>query len=180
MCFVIENLDLFGSHVPPLTSLLARHRMRTSSVCWHKLNIELFSLLLRCTIWCASESAASWRGNLWPRSESTPLVIAFSVRLETSLILAVITVHLRYLADTFIQSDLQQVDLSEERETTIYRCPYSKDVHGTAQSLTIIRLNHCPYTTKIARIRCYKIHSTLFKCQDVQHTISAYEGCAMS
>ena len=34
--------------------------------------------------------------------------------------------HLGHLADTFNQSDLQQVQLSEEGET-IYRCRYSKE-----------------------------------------------------
>uniref|UniRef100_A0A8C4ZFI8 Thyroglobulin n=1 Tax=Gadus morhua TaxID=8049 RepID=A0A8C4ZFI8_GADMO len=35
-------------------------------------------------------------------------------------------------------------------ETTIYRCRCSKDVHGTkCQALTITRLTHSPYTTKI-------------------------------
>ena len=40
--------------------------------------------------------------------------------------------------------------LSEARETKIYRCWYSKDVHRTkCQALAIVRI-----TTKIARIRC--------------------------
>ena len=36
----------------------------------------------------------------------------------------------------------------------------------------IARLTHSMYTTKIARIRCYTMASTICKCQDVQHTIS--------
>ena len=38
--------------------------------------------------------------------------------------------HLRYLSDAFIQSDLQKVHLSEERET-IYLCWYSRIAHRT-------------------------------------------------
>ena len=41
------------------------------------------------------------------------------------------------------------------------------------QALTIARLNHSLYTTKIARIRFYTMLSTIFKFKDVQHTISA-------
>ena len=68
--------------------------------------------------------------------------------------------HLGYLADAFIQSDLQYVHLSEERET-IYRCRYSKDVHRTkCQALTIIRLTHFAYPTKITRTSCYTMLST--------------------
>ena len=37
--------------------------------------------------------------------------------------------HLGHLEDAFIQSDLQ-VHFSGERETTLYRCRYSKDVHS--------------------------------------------------
>ena len=33
------------------------------------------------------------------------------------------------------------------------------------QALTIARLTHSPYATKIARIRCYTMLSTIFKCQ---------------
>ena len=54
------------------------------------------------------------------------------------------------------------------RETTIYLFGYSKDVNRTkCQALTIIRLTHSPYTTEIARIRCYTRLSTIYKCQDV-------------
>ena len=46
--------------------------------------------------------------------------------------------------------------MSENGEITIYRCLYSKDGHRTkCKALTIARLTHSPYTTKIARIRCY-------------------------
>ena len=38
----------------------------------------------------------------------------------------------------------------------------------------IASITHSPYTTKIPRIRCYAMLSTIFKCQDVQHAISAY------
>ena len=45
--------------------------------------------------------------------------------------------HTGHLADACIQSDLQEVHLSEERETIIYRCRYSKEVHRTkCQALT--------------------------------------------
>ena len=54
----------------------------------------------------------------------------------------------------------------------------SKDVQRTkCQALTIVRLTHSPYTTKIARKRCHTILSTIFECKDVQHTISAYIKC---
>ena len=59
--------------------------------------------------------------------------------------------HLGHLAD---QSDLQSVHFSEEGVTTIYRYRYSKDVHRIkCQALTIARLTHSPFTTKVARIR---------------------------
>ena len=46
------------------------------------------------------------------------------------------------------------------RETTIFRCRYSKDV---SQALTIARLTPSQYTPKLARIRCYtKLSSLLF------------------
>ena len=39
-------------------------------------------------------------------------------------------------------------------------------------------LTHSPYTTEIARIRCYTTLRTVVKCQDVQqHTISVYIKC---
>ena len=41
-----------------------------------------------------------------------------------------LNLHLRHLADYFIQSDLQ-VHLPNERETIIYHCRYSKDVYRT-------------------------------------------------
>ena len=50
---------------------------------------------------------------------------------------------------------------------------YSKDVHRTeCQEPSITRLTHSLYTTKIARIIRYTMLSTIFKCQDVQHTLS--------
>ena len=42
------------------------------------------------------------------------------------------------------------------------------------QSLRIARLTHSPYTTQIARVRCYTTLRTIFKCKDVQHTINVY------
>ena len=57
------------------------------------------------------------------------------------------------------------------------RCRYSKGAHRTkCQALTITRLTHSPATSKIDRIRCYTLW-TIFKCQVVQHTISAYIQC---
>ena len=83
--------------------------------------------------------------------------------------------HFGHLADAVIQSDLQLAHLLEEGETTIYRCRYSKDDHRTkCQALTIVSLTHSPYTTKIARIRCYTMLSTVIECQDVRPTMSAY------
>ena len=47
------------------------------------------------------------------------------------------------------------VHLSEESET-IYCWWYRKNVcRNKFQALTIVRLTHSPYTTKLARIRCY-------------------------
>ena len=44
--------------------------------------------------------------------------------------------------------------ICQKKETTIYHCPYSKDIHRTkCLALTIVSLTHSPYTTKIARIR---------------------------
>ena len=57
-------------------------------------------------------------------------------------------------SDAFIKSDLQYI--FQKKETTIYRCRYSKDVHRSKwQTLIITRLTHSPYTTKIAMIRRY-------------------------
>ena len=80
-------------------------------------------------------------------------------------------IHLLKLTeDAFIQSDLQLVHLSKESER-IYRCRYSKDVHGTkCKAPTTARLTHSPCTTKIARIRCY---TTKYYNQR-PHTISVY------
>ena len=44
-------------------------------------------------------------------------------------------------------------------------------------ALTISRLTHSPYATKIARIKRYTMLSTIFKCQDVPHTISVCVKC---
>ena len=63
--------------------------------------------------------------------------------------------------------------LSEEIETTIYLCWYSKEVHRTkCKALTIARLTHTLYTTKMARIRCYTMLGTIFKCQDIEQISS--------
>ena len=54
----------------------------------------------------------------------------------------------------FNPSDLQRVDLPEEGET-IYRCRYDKDVDRTkCKTLTISRLTHSPYITKITYNKC--------------------------
>ena len=75
-------------------------------------------------------------------------------------------IHLEHLADTFIQSDIQKVNCQ------------GKDVHRTkCRALTIVMLIHSLYTTKTVRIRCYTMLSTIFKCKDVQHTISVYIKC---
>ena len=77
--------------------------------------------------------------------------------------------HFGHLADAFILIDIKWV---VRRKTTIYRWRYRKDAHrNKCQAITIARLTHSLYTTKIARIRCYMMLSTIFKCQDVQHTI---------
>ena len=70
--------------------------------------------------------------------------------------------HLGNIADAFIQSDLQQVHLSEERET-IYRCRYIKDVHrNKCQALTVARL-------PIPHVQQW----TIFKCKGVQLYIAS-------
>ena len=75
--------------------------------------------------------------------------------------------------DAFIQSDLQWVHLSEERETILF-CRYSKDVHGTkCQPLTSDEFTRSLYAIKIASGRCYTMLSTIFKCKGIQHTLSA-------
>ena len=54
---------------------------------------------------------------------------------------------------------MHKVHLSEAGET--YVCGYSEDIHRTkSQALTITRLTYSPYTTQIARIRCYTMLST--------------------
>ena len=67
-----------------------------------------------------------------------------------------------HLANAFIQNNLQQVHLSEEGETTTYRWWNSTDGHRTkCQALTIARLTHSLYATKIARIRDDTMLSTM-------------------
>ena len=73
--------------------------------------------------------------------------------------------HPGRLADTIIQSNLQSERLSDERETTTYRCRCRKDVHRTKlmfiepSDQTITRESR----SKLARIRCYTmLYSVLF------------------
>ena len=78
------------------------------------------------------------------------------------------------VADTFIQSDLQSVHLSEKKRNNIsLLVGYSKDIHrNKCQAFTIARLTpSCLH--QIARIRRHTL-STTFKWQDVQHKISMY------
>ena len=45
--------------------------------------------------------------------------------------------------------------ICQKEGETLYFCRYSKDVHrNKCQTLTMARLTHSLYTTKIARIRC--------------------------
>ena len=46
--------------------------------------------------------------------------------------------------------------------------------------LTFARLTHSLHTTKIARIICYTMLSTVFKCKDVQHTVSVDIKCQIN
>ena len=72
------------------------------------------------------------------------------------------------MLNVLLNPPLTTADLSEESETTIYRCWYSKDVHRTkCQALTVARLTHSPYTTKLARIRGHMMLSTILKCKSV-------------
>ena len=94
------------------------------------------------------------------------------------LLLAYCDLLLRLLAAAFIQSDLQLVHLSEERET-IYCYRYSKDAHrNKCKALTIARLTHSPYTATMARIRCYTCAIIKYDIQCVHkmpgHTISRW------
>ena len=62
------------------------------------------------------------------------------------------------MVNSGVESDLQKVNLSDEKKTTIY---HSEDVHRTkCQAPTIARLTHSLYTTEIASIRCYTMLST--------------------
>ena len=82
-------------------------------------------------------------------------------------------VYILDIWQTLLSKATDKVHLTEESETRIYLCWYSKDVHRTkCQAIKIARLSHSPYTTHIARVRCYTMLSTIFKCQDVHHTIS--------
>ena len=86
--------------------------------------------------------------------------------------------HSGRLADAFIQRLKIRTFVRRKRNNN--PCRYSEDVHRTeCQALTIARLTHSSYTTKIARIRCYNatMLRTAFNCQDVQHTISVYIKC---
>ena len=56
--------------------------------------------------------------------------------------------------------------IGQLKEKQQYRCRYIKDVHRTkCQALTIAWLTHSPYTTKIGKIRCCTMFSTIFKCK---------------
>ena len=57
----------------------------------------------------------------------------------------------------------------------MYHCWNSKDVHRTKyQVLTIVRLTHSQYTTKIARMRCYTMTSTILSAV---HGVQTYSKC---
>jgi hypothetical protein len=65
--------------------------------------------------------------------------------------------HLGHLADAFIQSDLQLVHFSEERET-VGDCLYSKDVHITkCQALTIFRGLHLLFCQALSKKSCVRL-----------------------
>ena len=90
------------------------------------------------------------------------------------------TLTLRAFSRHFYPKQLTiSIHMSEEKYTTLYHCRYSEDVHRTkCQALTIVnplaRLTHPLCPTKLARIRCYPMLSTHFKCKDMQQTISTY------
>ena len=75
-------------------------------------------------------------------------------------------------------SDLRKYICQKKEKKRIYHCRYIENVHRTkCQALTITRLTHSLYATKIARIRRYTMLSTICACKDIQHTISAYIKC---
>ena len=67
--------------------------------------------------------------------------------------------------------------ISQKKEKQQYIAVCTVRIHRTNKHLTI-RLIHFPYTKNIARIRCYVMLSTIFKCKDVQYdTVSVYIKC---
>ena len=78
--------------------------------------------------------------------------------------------NLGHLGVNFIQRDLQSVHLSEEEKQ--YVAVGTVRSSWREQVLTIIRLTHSLYTTKLFRIKCYTMLSTISWCKDVQHAIS--------
>ena len=92
-----------------------------------------------------------------PPCPTVPLSSCPPVPLKTRTLIVFLVgwLHLGHSADTFIPSDLQQEHLSEESET-IYRCRNVKDVHrNKCRALTIARLIHSLYATKIAEHYLY-------------------------
>ena len=78
----------------------------------------------------------------WSTNQTTPRV---RPRASWTGSLSTFSFTFRAFGRRFYPNDLQSVHLSEERETTIYRCRYSKDVQRTkCQALTIPRLTHSP------------------------------------
>ena len=63
---------------------------------------------------------------------------------------------------------MQKGHSSEERDTTIAVGTVRMFIETKCQALTIARLFHSPYTTKIATLRCYMMLRTIFKCQWVK------------
>ena len=77
--------------------------------------------------WCACACACAVGLERLFRQKRLPNAVNVNIYSRSSHI----HFHLGHLADAFIQSDLQELNLTEEGETTIYCGRFSKDVRRT-------------------------------------------------
>ena len=111
-----------------------------------------------------------WNGEL-PANISVPRVELHSLVLDFAAVSFLDISALKGLKTVRVVSPgcSTQECVEHPLHTAMYHCRYNKEVHRSkCQALTIAR---------IARIRRYKMLSTIFKCKDIQHTISAYIKC---
>ena len=141
------NAALIGQDSPPIgrqwvTATMLRcydaTMLRVPELWVTVFNFDVKMVTLCCTVWTG---APHFNG-------VKKLTNIEKINIEKWVRQKYLHLHLGNLADAFIQSDLQKIHLSEEREKTIYCCRYSKD---KCQALTIVRLTHSPYTIKITR-----------------------------